>query len=104
MRCEKQKVHPAVRAITRVPGGYTASRTDTTAREVCGRGAMAQTAMFEHMVFPTRFVWAYGGKQVCAQSAAHPRLSQCFLRVRERRVSCLAYFIFRARSRPRSPL
>jgi len=25
---------------------------------------MAQQAMYEQMVFPTRFVWAYGGKQV----------------------------------------
>ena len=25
---------------------------------------MAQPAMYEQMVFPTRFVWAYGGKQV----------------------------------------
>jgi hypothetical protein len=104
MRSEKQKVHPAVRAITRVPGGYTASRTDTTAREVCGRGAMAQPAMFEHMVFPTRFVWAYGGKQVGAPSSSPPPLPLLPLRIRERRVSCLAYYIFRARSRPRSPL
>jgi hypothetical protein len=24
---------------------------------------MAQPAMYEQMVFPTRFVWAYGGRQ-----------------------------------------
>jgi hypothetical protein len=25
---------------------------------------MAQQAIYEQMVFPTRFVWAHGGKQV----------------------------------------
>ena len=29
--------------------------------------AMAQQAMYEQMVFPTRFVWGYGGKQVRAR-------------------------------------
>ena len=36
-------------------------------RSSCGEsGAMAQQAMYQQMVFPTRFVWAYGGKQARA--------------------------------------
>ena len=33
---------------------------------------MAQQAMYQQMVFPTRFVWAYGGKQVRALPTAPP--------------------------------
>ena len=36
--------------------------------------AMAQQAMYEQMVFPTRFMWGYGGKQV----RARPRISSEF--------------------------
>ena len=35
---------------------------------------MAQQAMYEQMVFPTRFMWGYGGKQV----RARPRISSEF--------------------------
>ena len=35
--------------------------------------AMAQQAMYEQMVFPTRFVWGYGGKQVRAPSTSNGR-------------------------------
>jgi hypothetical protein len=36
---------------------------------------MAQQAMYQQMVFPTRFVWAYGGKQVRALPTGPPSTS-----------------------------
>ena len=39
---------------------------------------MAQPVMYEQMVFPTRFVWAYGGKQVRLFSFLFFVLYTCF--------------------------
>lgn len=44
---------------------------------------MAQPVMYEQMVFPTRFVWAYGGKQVrLSDPFTLPVLGQTGLRPR----------------------
>ena len=55
---------------------------------------MAQQAMYEQMVFPTRFMWGYGGKQVRvrprnssefhASAATLPFSSCCTPRARRR--------------------
>ena len=37
---------------------------------------MAQPAMYEQMVFPTRFVWAYGGKQARRPARASVSLAR----------------------------
>ena len=46
------------------PHDCTRARRTTDAPEESGPAAMAQQAIYEQMVFPTRFVWAHGGKQV----------------------------------------
>ena len=48
----------------RAPHDCTRARRTTDAPEESGPAAMAQQAIYEQMVFPTRFVWAHGGKQV----------------------------------------
>ena len=48
----------------RAPRDCTRARRTTDAPEESGPAAMAQQAIYEQMVFPTRFVWAHGGKQV----------------------------------------
>ena len=50
--------------IARAAHDCTRARRTTDAPADSGPGAMAQQAIYEQMVFPTRFVWAHGGKQV----------------------------------------
>ena len=60
---------------------------------------MAQQAMYEQMVFPTRFVWAHGGKQV--RAAHDPSL---FVTCFALNAACPAIRVAASSRRPRSAL
>ena len=69
---------------------------------------MAQQAMYEQMVFPTRFMWGYGGKQVRARprnssefhaSAATLPFSSCCTPRARRRIRGVARRDRRSRTR-----